>query len=56
MPEEMTELTGYRVFDYDRFAAVALFFCERLGRVSRTVISKLFFYADFLNATGGGSP
>jgi len=49
MPREASEQTGYRRFDYRRFAAVVAWFCQRLRRVSRTTINKLVFYADFLN-------
>jgi putative zinc finger/helix-turn-helix YgiT family protein len=49
MPREITDRTGFRRFEYQRFAAVVLWFCERLGETSRTVINKLLFYADFLN-------
>lgn len=47
--EEVSDRTGYRRFDYARFATVAIWFCRRLGSVSRTVINKLMFYGDFLN-------
>jgi putative zinc finger/helix-turn-helix YgiT family protein len=49
MPKEITERTGFRRFDYKRFASVVTWFCRELGQVSRTVINKLMFYADFLN-------
>jgi putative zinc finger/helix-turn-helix YgiT family protein len=49
MPKDVSEQTGYRRFDYKRFAAVVVWFCKRLGRVSRTTINKLMFYSDFLN-------
>ena len=49
MPKEVTDKTGFRRFDYKRFAAVAAWFCDRLGQVSRTTINKLMFYADFLS-------
>ncbi len=49
MPREMTDKTGYRLFDYGRFACVVLWFCRQLSDVSRTTINKLLFYADFLN-------
>lgn len=47
--DEVSDRTGYRRFDYMRFACVAIWFCHRLGDVSRTVINKLLFYSDFLN-------
>ncbi|MBM4018458.1 MAG: DUF4065 domain-containing protein [Planctomycetes bacterium] len=49
MPREVTDRTGFRRFDQKRFAAVVLWFCRRLNSVSRTVINKMLFYADFLN-------
>ena len=49
MPKEVTDRTGFRLFDYKRFAGVVAWFCDRLGRVSRTTINKLVFYADFLS-------
>lgn len=49
MPDEVTDRTGYRRFDYSRFAATVTWFCNRLGAVSRTTINKLLFYADFLS-------
>jgi len=48
MPKEITDRTGFRGFDYKRFAAVAAWLCDRFGRVCQTVINKLLFYADFL--------
>ena len=49
MPKEITDKTGFRRFDYKRFAAVAAWFCDRLEQVSLTTINKLMFYADFLH-------
>lgn len=49
MPDELSDHTGFRHFDYDRFAYVAIHLCEAMGQISRTVINKLLFYADFLN-------
>jgi len=46
---EISDRTGFRRFDPRRFASVAIWFCTRLRQVSRTVINKLAFYADFLN-------
>jgi putative zinc finger/helix-turn-helix YgiT family protein len=46
---EISDRTGFRRFDPGRFASVTTWFCTRLGEVSRTVINKLVFYADFLN-------
>jgi putative zinc finger/helix-turn-helix YgiT family protein len=49
MPKEVSDRTGFRRFEQKRFAAVVLWFCRRLAPVSRTVINKLLFYADFLS-------
>lgn len=46
---EISINTGFKSLDTDRFAAVVLWFCDRLNEVSRTAINKLLFYADFLN-------
>lgn len=48
MPQEVTDRTGFRRFDYERFASVAAWFCNKWEQVSRTTINKLMFYADFL--------
>ena len=50
MPNEVTDRTGFRRFDYKRFAAVAAWFCEKLGEVSSVTINKFMFYADFLSS------
>ena len=49
MPREVSDKTGFRRFDYRRLAAVAVWYCNHLSRVTRTTINKLLFYADFLN-------
>jgi len=49
MPQELSERTGFRQFDYHRLAFVIVRLCQMLGEVSTTVINKLLFYADFLN-------
>lgn len=49
MPQEVSEHTGFRRFEYRRFSAVVTWLCSRLGKVSRTAVNKLVFYADFLN-------
>jgi putative zinc finger/helix-turn-helix YgiT family protein len=49
MPQEVSECTGFRRFDYDRFAFVVVRLCQMLGEISTTVINKLLFYTDFLN-------
>lgn len=49
MPEEVSERTGFRRFDYGRFAWVVIQLCQRLGSICTTVMNKLLFYSDFLN-------
>lgn len=49
MADEVSDQTGFRRFDYKRFAAVVTWLCRAMGEVSTTVINKLLFYADFLN-------
>jgi len=49
MPDEVSELTGFRHFDYTRFAYVVVHLCKEMGEICTTVINKLLFYADFLN-------
>ncbi len=49
MPMERSDRTGYRLFDYERFARVVIWFCSQLRDVSRTTINKLTFYADYVN-------
>lgn len=49
MPDEVSEHTGFRHFDYSRFAYVVIYLCRELGEVCTTVINKILFYADFLN-------
>lgn len=48
-PDEVTSRTGFRRFDFARYAAAVVFFCRRLGGVWHTKLNKLLFYADFLN-------
>ena len=49
MPDEVSERTGFRHFDYNRFAYVVGYLCREMGEICTTVINKLLFYADFLN-------
>jgi putative zinc finger/helix-turn-helix YgiT family protein len=45
---EVSDRTGYKRFDYQRFASVVVWFCQRLDGILTTTINKLLFYADFL--------
>jgi putative zinc finger/helix-turn-helix YgiT family protein len=49
MPDEASLRTGYRRFNFDRYAAVVVWFCGRLRTVTPTSLNKLLFYADFLH-------
>ena len=49
LPHEVSDQTGFRRFDYNRYAWVVTWLCGRLDEVSKTVINKLLFYVDFLN-------
>lgn len=46
---KVSEQTGFRRFEYKRFAAALVQLCERMGEISTTVVNKVLFYADFLN-------
>ncbi len=47
--DEVSDRTGYRRFECDRYVAVVLWFCKKLGMVWKTPINKFMFYADFLS-------
>jgi len=49
MPDEATLRTGFRRFDFRRYAAAVVFFCKKLGAFPQIKLNKLLFYADFLN-------
>jgi putative zinc finger/helix-turn-helix YgiT family protein len=40
--------TGFRQFDYERYAAVVVWFCRNVKTVTATSLNRLLFYADFL--------
>ena len=46
---QVSEQTGFRRFEYRRFAGALVLLCKRMGKISRTVVNKVLFYADFLN-------
>lgn len=48
MPNEPSLTTGFRGFDYHRYAAVVVWFCRHLKTITPTSLNKLLFYADFL--------
>jgi len=41
-------VTGFREFDYTRYAAVVQWFCVKVPKVTPTSLNKLLFYADFV--------
>ena len=49
MPDELSLTTGFRRFNYERYAAVVAWFCRRMKIVTATSLNKLLFYADFLH-------
>jgi uncharacterized phage-associated protein/transcriptional regulator with XRE-family HTH domain len=48
MPSEVSARSGFRRFDFDRFAAVVVWLCGTIPVVTQTKLYKLLFYADFL--------
>lgn len=48
MPSEVTARSGFRRFDFDRFAAAVVWLCRNIPVVTQTKLYKLLFYADFL--------
>ncbi|MEQ9616629.1 MAG: DUF4065 domain-containing protein [Phycisphaerales bacterium] len=48
MPSEISKLSGFRRFEYDRYASVVSWLCSNVGLVTQTKLYKLLFYADFL--------
>lgn len=47
--KELTTETGYRDFDYLRYAAVVVWLCQHFRLVTATSLNKLLFYVDFLH-------
>ena len=45
---ELSLSTGFRGFNYERYAAVVIWFCRNVKTVTVTSLNKLLFYADFL--------
>lgn len=44
-----SSLSGFRMFDSEKFGNVVLFFLNKFGSSYRTYLNKLLFYADFFN-------
>lgn len=49
MPVEVSMRSGFRAFDYKRYAAVVAWLCQHVQLVTQTKLYKLLFYADFLS-------
>ena len=47
--KERTPQTGYREFDFFRYAAVVVWLCRHFPLVTATSLNKLLFYVDFLH-------
>ena len=47
MPHENSLRTGYREFNYERYAAVVVWLCNRFPLITVTSLNKLLFYVDF---------
>lgn len=39
--------SGYRIFDFDKFKHLVLFFSQQINYLSKTKLNKLLFYSDF---------
>lgn len=48
MPSEVTVRSGFRPFDFDRFAAAVVWLCDKIPVVTQTKLYKLLFYSDFI--------
>lgn len=48
MPSEISKRSGFRRFDYDRYASVVSWLCSNVGLVTQTKLYKLLFYSDYL--------
>lgn len=48
MPVETTSRSGFRPFDFDRYAAAVVWLCGNVPTVTQTKLYKLLFYADYL--------
>lgn len=47
-PQEVSVRSGFRRFDFDRYAAVVVWFCQSVQAVTQTKLYKLLFYSDYL--------
>lgn len=48
MPVEVSKRSGFRLFDFNRYAEVVIWFCRNVSALTQTKLYKLLFYADFL--------
>ena len=46
---DRTRQTGFREYDYLRYAAVVVWYCQHMRLVTATSSNKLLFYSDFLH-------
>ena len=48
MPQEVSARSGFRRFDFDRYAAIVVWFSKSVQAVTQTKLYKLLFYSDYL--------
>lgn len=48
MPHEVSVRSGFRQFDFDRYAAVVVWFSQSVQALTQTKLYKLLFYSDYL--------
>jgi len=48
MPQEVSARSGFRRFDFDRYAAIVVWFSRSVQAVTQTKLYKLLFYSDYL--------
>ncbi len=48
MPVEVSKRSGFRPFEFERYAAVVAWLCKNIELVTQTKLYKLLFYVDFI--------
>jgi uncharacterized phage-associated protein len=48
MPQEMSVRSGFRRFDFNRYAAIVVWFSKCIQALTQTKLYKLLFYSDYL--------
>lgn len=48
MPQEVSARSGFRRFEFDRYAAIVIWFSKSVPTVTQTKLYKLLFYSDYL--------